>query len=51
MKSQDPCDETLVTSTREVLGPGATDFIEMLLHQCQGFVQTLGAKNTRKRHF
>jgi hypothetical protein len=33
MKIQNPCVETLVTSTGEVLGPGDTDLIEMLLNQ------------------
>src|SRR5438128_10577349 len=31
MNNQKPCGETLVTSTGEVLGPGAADFIEVLL--------------------
>src|SRR6202022_678050 len=33
IKSQNPWGETLVTSAREVLGPGAADFIQVLLDQ------------------
>ena len=42
MNSQNPCGETLVTSTGEVLGPGATDFIQMLLNQFCRLVQARG---------
>src|SRR5690606_1603246 len=34
-KSQNPCCETLVTSTGEVLGPGAAELMGVLLNQFQ----------------
>jgi len=41
MNSQNPWGETLVTSTREVLRPGAADFIQVLLDQFPGFCNLL----------
>ena len=35
--SQNPCGDTLVTSTGEVLGPGGADLIEVLLDQGLNF--------------
>lgn len=42
MNNQNPWGETFVTSTREVLRPGAADFIQMLLDQVLGFCDLLG---------
>ena len=41
MKSQKPCGETFVTSTREVRRPSAPDFIHVLLDQFLSFRKSL----------
>ena len=40
MNNQKPCGEMFVTSGWEVLRPGATDFIQVLLNQPLGFRQS-----------
>ena len=40
MNSQNPCEDTLVTATGEVLVPGATDFINVLLDKLQRLIQS-----------
>jgi hypothetical protein len=44
IKIQNPWGETFVTSTWEVLCPGTTDFIQVLLNQILGFGNVLGLR-------
>jgi hypothetical protein len=52
MNSQNPWGETLVTSAGEVLGPGAADFIQVLLDQflCLGDLLRLETEIRHQLH-
>ena len=51
MNSQNPCREMLVTSTWEVLGPSAADFIKMFLNYSGGFIEPSGVEPVVRGHF
>ena len=51
MNSQNPCCEMLVTSTWEVLGPSAADFIKVFLNYSYGVVEPGGVEPIVGGHF
>src|SRR5436190_23818250 len=51
MSSQNPCGETFVTSTREVLRPSIADLIDVFLNQFPGFGDSLRLQAVGRMQF